>query len=119
MLINTPRTGSGLCGNTTAHFTPFYASNGTESPRTSEAPARSHRTPKHFSSLRPNPAMESQQGSLWAVLISTYAAATVCIVCRFLGRYLARTPLWYDDYAAIACYVGGCRSSPQSQRGWR
>ncbi|KAI1343468.1 hypothetical protein F5Y15DRAFT_234463 [Xylariaceae sp. FL0016] len=49
--------------------------------------------------------METQQPSLWGVLLGTFIPATICIFLRLLSRRLTRVHLWWDDYAAIAAYL--------------
>lgn len=49
--------------------------------------------------------METKQPTIWAVLIITFALATICLAFRLFSRYLKKLPFWWDDFFAIACYV--------------
>ncbi|CAJ2504221.1 Uu.00g116150.m01.CDS01 [Anthostomella pinea] len=51
--------------------------------------------------------MESKQPAIWAVIFVTLIPATICISWRLLARRLTRVELWWDDWAAIACYLMG------------
>ncbi|KAI0018143.1 hypothetical protein F4780DRAFT_781703 [Xylariomycetidae sp. FL0641] len=49
--------------------------------------------------------MESQQPTLWAVLVVTFLPATVLIIGRIVSRKITHVALWWDDYLAMAAYV--------------
>ncbi|KAI1050709.1 hypothetical protein LB507_009298 [Fusarium sp. FIESC RH6] len=48
--------------------------------------------------------VENRQPSLWVAEWLPFVIATVFIGLRLMSRKITRVGLWWDDYAAIACY---------------
>ncbi|KAI1633625.1 hypothetical protein F4809DRAFT_652463 [Biscogniauxia mediterranea] len=51
--------------------------------------------------------MESQQPALWAILFLTFIPVAISLFFRIYGRFLTKSKLWWDDWAAIASFLSG------------
>ncbi len=59
---------------------------------------------------------DDAQPGLLAALVTTYAAAVICVALRFLARRLTGIRLWYDDWFVFVALV--CSSYSMTLQGY-